>query len=140
MPQSKMVPTMRMDDATFRIVRDVALALDGVEEAPFFGLPAFKVNGHLLACPAGHPSADDNSLLVPMPFDQRDALLEADPDAYYLKPHYVNHQVVVVRVRKLHRDGLRDLLREVWRQALAKNPARPRPARRATSARPRTKA
>jgi len=127
---------MRMDEATFHTVREIALSLEGVEEAPFFGFPAFKVNGNLLACPAGHPSADPNSLIVPVPFDQRDEMLAADPEAYYLKPHYVNHAVIVVRVSHIHRDALKDLLRMAWQQAIAK-PRRKPPARRPLARRPR---
>jgi hypothetical protein len=121
-----------MDESTFALVREIALSIDGVEEAPYFGLPAFKVNGRLLACPAGHPSADMNSLIVPVPFDQRDELLATDPASYYLKPHYVNFPVVVVRVLNLHRDALTDLLRLASRQAQAQKPRRPRPRVRAT--------
>lgn len=135
MPRSR--NASRMDDATFRLVRELALTLDGVEEAPFFGFPAFKVNGHLLACPAGHPSADSNSLIVPMPFDQRDELLAADPTVYYLKPHYMNHAVIVVRVSRIHRDALQALLRMVWQQAMARRPKRAPAARRAKTARPK---
>jgi hypothetical protein len=122
----KWVMSMRMDEDTYQMVREVALSLDGVEDAPYFGVPAFKLNGHLLACPAGHPSADMNSLLVPVSFEQRDELLEADPGAYYLKPHYVNHPVVVVRVRRLHRDALKGLLEMVWQQVRKKKPRRGR--------------
>jgi hypothetical protein len=129
---------MRMDQPTFARVRSIALKLDGVEEAPYFGGPAFKVNGRLLACPAGHPSADWNSLLVPMPFSQRDELLAADPEVYYLKPHYVNFPVIVVRVAHIHDDGLGDLLRIAWRAAMARPPRRRSSARRRKTPRRRS--
>lgn len=129
-----------MDARTHRAVGAIALALDGVETAPFFGFPAFKLNGHLLACPAGHPSAEMNSLIVPVPFEQRDELLAADPDVYYVKPHYVNHAVILVRVARIHPDGLRDLLGMVWKQIQSRPPKKPAVRRLGRAARPRAKA
>ncbi len=122
-------PGMRMDARTHRAISDIALALEGVETAPFFGFPAFKLNGHLVACPAAHPSAEMNSLIVPVSFEQREQLLAADPDVYYLQPHYENHAVVLVRVARLHEDGLRDLLRMVCQQIRARPPKKARKTR-----------
>ncbi len=100
---------MRMDQATHKAVGKIALSFEGVEETLYFGGPAFKVNGHLLACPAGHPSADMNSLLVPMPFDQRDELLAADPDS----EAGVEHPRGVDRTRQ-GASPYRDRLRLPW--------------------------
>lgn len=48
-------------------------------------------------------------------FDQRAELLAADPKTYYLKDHYVNYPVVLVRLTHVHADTLRDLLLMGWR-------------------------
>lgn len=64
----------------------------------------------MFACKPNHPSAEPNSLAVRIDFAERDELIAADPSTYYLKPHYENYPVVLVRLGKIHTDALRDLL------------------------------
>ena len=45
-----------------------------------------------------------------IPFEQRDELIAAQPDVYYVTDHYVNYPCVLVRLSRVHRDSLRDLL------------------------------
>jgi hypothetical protein len=59
-----------------------------------------------------------------MPIEQRDALLDEEPDVYYVKPHYEPYPCILVRLKKVHRDALRDLLTGAWRRAAAEKPAR----------------
>ena len=37
-------------------------------------------------------------------------LLEADPDTYYITEHYEGYTSVLVRLRRVHPDALRDLI------------------------------
>jgi hypothetical protein len=46
-----------------------------------------------------------------MDFEQRAALMEGDPETYFLTDHYLNYQWVLVRLDRVHPDALRDLLR-----------------------------
>jgi len=64
----------------------------------------------MFACPAINKSAEPNSLVLRMDFDQRDALLAEAPDTYYLTHHYVNYPCVLVRLTKVNAEALRDLL------------------------------
>ena len=48
-------------------------------------------------------------------FDQRDAMIADDPGTYYLKPHYENYECVLVRLAKVDRGALADLLHAAWR-------------------------
>ena len=48
-------------------------------------------------------------------FDQRDELIAESPDTYYLTDHYVDYPVVLVRLPRVDRDALRDLLGMAWR-------------------------
>jgi len=113
---------------TFADVRKIGLALDGVEEATAYGTPCLRLNKRMIACIAINKQAEPNSLMIRMPVDQRDALIAEAPDVYYLKPHYEPYPCVLVRLSKVHRDALRDLLHDAWRLAAA-TPAR-RPATR----------
>src|SRR5215467_12108680 len=73
----------------FDAMRKIALTLPGVEESTAYGSPAFKVRGKLLACVPTHRSAEDDSLLVRVGFDDRAELLAAAPDVYYVTDHYM---------------------------------------------------
>jgi len=100
---------------TFETVKEIGLALPGVEEGTTYGAPSLKVGGQFFTCLPTHRSAEPNSLAIRIGFAQRDELLAADPDTYYVKEHYVNYPVVLVRLARIHRDALRDLLAMAWR-------------------------
>ena len=108
--------------ATFADVRKMAKALDGVVDATAHGAPCLKLNGRIFACQAINKQAEPGSLMIRLPIDQRDALIEEAPDVYYLKPHYEPWPCVLVRLSKVRRDALRDLLTGAWRQAAAEKP------------------
>src|SRR5687768_12706594 len=95
---------------TFADVRKLATALEGVVDATGHGAPCLKLNGRIFACQAINKQAEPGSLMIRLPVDQRDALIEEAPDVYYLKPHYEPWPCVLVRLSKVHRDALRDLL------------------------------
>jgi hypothetical protein len=77
-----------------------------------------------------NPSAEPGSLGVWVDFDDRAELLAADPDVYYLTDHYAPHNVVLVRLSRIKRDVLRDLLgmahKFVSRKVEPRPPARKR--------------
>ena len=113
---------------TFDTVREMGLALPDVEEGTTYGVSSLKVHGKMFACPAIHRSAEPETLAIRIDFDQRDELMAADPQTYYLTDHYVNHPVMLVRLSRVHPDALRDLLLMAWRfvSARARRPARRR--------------
>lgn len=65
---------------TFDTVREAGLLLPGVEESTTFGKPTLKVRGKLLACVPSHKSAEPDSLVVRLDFEQRAELVAAEPD------------------------------------------------------------
>ncbi len=93
-----------------------------------YGTPALKVRGQMFACVPSHRSAEADSLAVRVPFDQRAELLDAEPDTYYIKEHYQNYAVVLVRLGRVHPDALRDLLRGAH-QFMVSKARRTRPRR-----------
>jgi hypothetical protein len=95
---------------SFVAVEKIGCSLPGVEVTTTYGEPALKVGGRMFVCIASHKSAEPNTLVVMMDFADRDALLEDDPDTYYLKEHYVNDPCVLVRLSRVHPDALRDLV------------------------------
>ena len=91
-------------------MRRIGLALPDVEEGTAYGTPALRIGGKLLCCIASHKSAEPNTLVVMIPFDRRDEMIEAEPDVYYLKDHYVGYPCVLVRLGRVPEDALKDLL------------------------------
>jgi hypothetical protein len=94
----------------FDAVRNIGLGLPGVVESTAYGCPALKVHGQLLACIPVHRSAEPDSLVVRVDFDDRAELLIAAPDVYYVTDHYAGYTAVLVRLSRVNPDLLRDLL------------------------------
>ena len=116
---------------TFDTVRKIGLALADVEESTTYGALALKVRGDLLACKAINKSAEPDSLMVRIDFDQRAALLAEAPETYYVTGHYVKYPSVLVRLSQIRRDELRDLLNSAWRYVTSqkKRTAKPKKVR-----------
>ena len=105
-----MTPIPKTAPITFKTVKTLGLALPGVELGTTFGHPALKANGRLLAVIATNKSAESHSLCVSLSIATRDELVEADPSVYYLTPHYTPWPCVVVRLSRISKGALRDLL------------------------------
>jgi hypothetical protein len=101
------MPKSKID---FDTVRNIGRALPGVEESTAYGKPALKVNGQLLVCVPAHRSAEADSLVVRVDFEERTELLAAAPDVYYVTDHYVGYTAVLVRLSQVNPGMLRDLL------------------------------
>jgi hypothetical protein len=120
----------------FAAVSELVRTLPDVDESTSYGVPSWKVRGKMIACQAINKSAEPNSLVVKIPFAQRDELIAAEPDVYYLTDHYVNYPSVLVRLPRVHRDALRGLL--VMAQRFAADEAKkPRPRKRLPSTKAR---
>jgi hypothetical protein len=115
------MPKKRID---FDVVREIALALPGVEEGTLHGAPSLKVRRKLLTCPALHESAEPNSLVVRLDVKQRAALIAAAPSVYYVTDHYEGYPMVLVRLSSIDRNALRDLLAMAWQSATSTKKAR----------------
>lgn len=105
---------MTANESNIDLVRQLAMALPGVEESTIHGAPSWKLGGKLLTCPAIHSSADPNSLVVKTPSAERDELLATQPDAFYVTDHYRSGSVVLVRLSMIDRESLQALLKKAW--------------------------
>jgi hypothetical protein len=121
---------MGRSSINFDTVRNIGLALPGVEEGTAYGVPALKVNGKLLACVPANRSAEPGSLVVRVDFDDRAELLASEPDIYYVTDHYVGYDAVLVRLSRVNPEVLRDLLgmahKFVTRKAAPRSSAGPK--------------
>ena len=85
---------------TFDEVRQIALAWRGVEEGTSYGTPALKVKGKMLA----RLREDGDTLVVKGVGPDERALIESEPDVYYVTDHYVGWPIVLVRLSAAHPD------------------------------------
>jgi hypothetical protein len=110
----------------FDTVRKIGLAFPGVEDGTAYGNLALKAHGKLLACVPTHRSAEPNSLVVRVDFEDRAELLAAAPDVYYVTEHYAGFPSVLVRLSRVNGDVLRDLLGMAYKFVTRKSTARAR--------------
>jgi hypothetical protein len=103
---------MRDGKVDFDTVLDLGASLPGVKPSTSARGIALKLKRQLVACTAIHPSAEPNSLMVCIDFLARDALLAKQPDTYYMTAHYRSYATVLVRLAKIGRHELRNLLEE----------------------------
>src|SRR4029077_11589368 len=95
---------------TFDDVRRIALALPEVEEGTSYGTPAFKVRGKFLS----RLKEDGETLVVKVDFDERDILMAANPETFYITDHYRGYPVMLVRLAPVDPDELRELFEAAW--------------------------
>lgn len=101
---------------TFETVREIAGSLSGAEESTSYGTPAFKVKGKLFA----RQHQDGESLVIAVDFAAREEMMNAAPEKFYITDHYLNYPWMLVRMKQVNKDELRDLLIGAWRRAAPK--------------------
>jgi hypothetical protein len=104
-----------MGTLNFDTVRQLGLALPDVVDDTAYGAPALKLGGKLLACIPTNKSAEANSIVVHIDLEHRAELLRQYPDIYYITDHYAPYPTVLVRLSKITRIDLRELLRDACR-------------------------
>src|SRR2546423_228509 len=115
--QSSRTKTIRAKPVTFDTVRQIAQTLPGAEESTSYGTPAFKVKGKLFA----RQHQDGESLVVRVDFEEREEMMSAAPDKFYITDHYLKYPWMLVQMSKVRPDELRDLLIGSWRRAAPKD-------------------
>jgi hypothetical protein len=99
------------EPVTFETVREIALALPGVEEGLSYGTPGFRVKGKLFA----RIWEDLETLVLKIGFDTREILMKAEPATYFITDHYAGYPSVLVRLPVVDRHALAGVIEEAWR-------------------------
>jgi hypothetical protein len=105
---------------TFEDVRKIALKFPHVEDGTSYGTPALKVKKKFFV----RLREDGDSLVIGVPFEERDALMAEQPETYYITDHYLKYPYVLVRLSKVSEDALRDLLKGAYRGTLSSKRSR----------------
>jgi hypothetical protein len=105
----------------FGIVRDLARVWPDVEAATKYdGSPLLKCHRCFMAGMALPPAAEPDTLVVRIDPEARQWLLDEAADTYYLTAYHAPHPVVLVRLARIDREALRDLLAMARRATLRK--------------------
>lgn len=96
---------------TYSTVRSVARAFPGVEEGLSYGTSALKVRGKLMA----RLKEDGETLVVRVTPTDRDLLLQFEPSIFFITDHYRDYPWVLVRLPRITRARLQEVLEEAWR-------------------------
>jgi hypothetical protein len=114
-PLRPIPPSPRRSTSTaFDIVRELGLAFPRAKETRYYKLPALEVDGEVFVVQTSHRSADPNSLSVAIGFQRREKLIADTPRVFYLRPHYQNYPVALVRLDQIDRLELSEVLRSAY--------------------------
>ena len=106
----------RPQPVTFAVVRKLALSLPGVVEGTSYRTPAFRVAGRFFL----RLREDGATLAIRIDFDTREALMQANPEAFFITDHYRGYPAMCVRLSTVQRSELKALLEQSWRQIAPK--------------------
>lgn len=112
-------------------MRAIVLSFPGVEEGMSYGSPAFKVNGKFFT---RLRREDESLVLLEVSFDEREMLMEAEPETFHITPHYKDYPSVLARMASLHPGSFRNFLERRWRKSAPKKLVKEYDAARAAEA------
>lgn len=102
---------------TFDDVCALASAWPGVERSTSYGTPALKVKGKLLT----RLREDGETLVVlGVGLDEREMLIEAEPEVFHITPHYRDWPTVLMHLAKADPRAVEALLLRRWRAVAPK--------------------
>jgi hypothetical protein len=90
----------------------LALRLPGVEESRSYGTPAIKVKGKLLA---RLRSEAEGGLAIHCELLDREMLMAADPEVFYITDHYANYPMVLINLAEVRWEAMPGILEQAWR-------------------------
>ncbi len=102
-------------------MRAICLSFPGVAEGTSYGRPSFLVNKKFFT---RLRSEDDSVVLLEVPIDEREMLIEAEPQTFHFTAHYKDYPCVLARLESLHPGSLRAFLERRWRKIAPKTVVR----------------
>jgi hypothetical protein len=97
-------------------VHALVMSLPAIEEGTSYGKPSYKLGGKFFT----RMRVVDESIVLKMSFDEREMLLEADPEVFFLTDHYAPWPYVLAWIEHIAPDQLRSILTRAWREQAPK--------------------
>ncbi|NJL73532.1 MAG: hypothetical protein HC888_19415 [Candidatus Competibacteraceae bacterium] len=89
----------------------LGLGLPGVEETTSWGQPSLKAHGKLWVWWSPHEDAP----VFKVPFEEREIIVEAEPERFFFTNHYKSHPLVLMRPQMFDPEWAKANLLRVWR-------------------------
>lgn len=86
-----------------------------VEESTWFNTPSLKVRKRSFV-----RLREEGVIVVLVDLDEKEALLQAEPDVFFTTPHYDGYPAMLVRLPAISDDELSEILTESWRRVAPK--------------------
>jgi hypothetical protein len=93
-----------------------ALTLLGTEESTSYGRPAVRVRGKAFV----YPGREQGSFAIACPLEEKEFLMETDPDTFWETEHYHGWPAVLVRFGSAERERIETVIRRAWWDRLSK--------------------
>lgn len=108
------VTSKGLSEAQFK---KIALSFPGTTEGTSYGMPSILLLGKFFV----RLRREDNSLALHVgSIDERDMLIEAEPETFHITEHYRNYPAVLARLERLDAAILHGMLDRRWRAMVPK--------------------
>lgn len=97
-------------------LRKLALSLPGAEERETWGEPTFRVRDKIFVMLTEH----ERQAWVKNGHDEQRALVAMDPETFFVPPYVGPSGWIGVRISRVDRDEMHELLIEAWRRTAPK--------------------
>jgi len=89
----------------------IALSFEGVEKGTSYGHAAFVVGKKFFT----RLRPDDNSVVLFVgSIDEREMLMEVEPEIFHVTAHYKDYPMVLARLAKIDANTLKGMLQQRW--------------------------
>jgi hypothetical protein len=88
--------------------------LPGTEQSTGYGTAAVRVRGKFIS---RWRTEAEGALAIRCDFLDRQMLLQAQPEVFFVTDHYLNYPMILVHLDKIRADALRDVFERAWRRA-----------------------
>jgi hypothetical protein len=92
------------------------LTLPGTEPSTSYGKPAVRLRGKAFL----FPGRERGSFAVMAPVEEKELLMETDPETFWETDHYRGYPAVLVRFESTERERIENVIRRAWWDRLTK--------------------
>ena len=109
----KFPPNENLADLFAKVVA-IAEQLPGVNESRSYGTPSIKVKRKFMA---RLRSEAEGGLAIHCDLMEREMLLQAAPETFYITPHYADYPMVLINLETVLWEAMPGIIERAWRMA-----------------------